>query len=65
MLAQPVLAVAPTILSGLVLPLIFAGLCPSSPNSASACAMAEAEYRRPANIVLGTTSTTALHATHR
>src|SRR5208283_2499400 len=59
MVTQPPAAVAPTIRNGLVRRRTLAGLIRSSPNSARACAMADAEYRRRARIAPGTTSMTA------
>ena len=49
----------PTTLNGLVWRRISAGLFCSKPNSARACAMADAEYQRRGSISPGTTSTTA------
>lgn len=63
--AQPATALVPTILKGLVCRRISAGLFCSRPNSARACAMADAEYQRLCSIAPGTTSTTVAQFRHK
>lgn len=63
--AHPAAAVKPTLPNGLVRRRTSVGGARSIPYSASASAIALAEYHRRRSIARGTTSTTALHATHR
>jgi hypothetical protein len=63
--AHPAAAVKPRLPKGLVRRRTSVGATRSIPYSASASAIAQAEYQRRFSIARGTTSTTASHATHR